>query len=121
MYKGAFIPGFLLTAFYAGWVILVAIFRPHWVPALPPEARTIREDNGKSGLPSLLAVTVISVAAAIVLGQNYARVVSWFTGTTVTTVATDETIVVSMCAGVLLAFIMAVINKITRLGLLSRC
>ena len=34
--------------------------------------------------------------------------------------ATDETIVVSMCVGVLLAFLIAVINKVTRLGLLSR-
>src|SRR5215212_6807627 len=68
MYKGAFIPGFMLTAFYAGFVILVAIFRPALTPALPAEARTIREDNGKSGLPSLLAVTVISFAVAIALG-----------------------------------------------------
>ena len=34
--------------------------------------------------------------------------------------ATDETIVVSMCVGVLLAFVIAVANKATRLGLLSR-
>ena len=37
-----------------------------------------------------------------------------------TTVATDETIVVSMCVGVLLALLIALVNKITRLGLLSR-
>ncbi len=120
MYKGAFIPGFMLTAFYAGFVILLAIFRPKLVPALPPEARTIREDNGKSGLSSLLAVTVISTAAAITLGKNYAAVVSWWTGSQVTTVPTDETIVVAMCAGVILAFVLAVLNKVTRLGLLSR-
>jgi GntP family gluconate:H+ symporter len=36
------------------------------------------------------------------------------------TVATDETIVVSLCAGVVLAFVIAVINKVTRAGLLSR-
>ena len=40
---------------YALYVIGVAFIKPAWVPALPPEARTIREDNGKSGLPSLLA------------------------------------------------------------------
>jgi TRAP-type mannitol/chloroaromatic compound transport system permease large subunit len=120
MYKGAFVPGFMLTAFYAGYVILLAIFKPHWVPALPAEARTIREDNGKSGLPSLLAVTVISAGLAVILGKNYAAVVSWWTGTRVDTVATDETIVVSMCAGVLLAFVIALINKVTRMGLLSR-
>src|SRR5678815_3150284 len=49
MYKGAFIPGFMLTGMYAGYVILVALFKKEWAPALPLEARTIREDNGKTG------------------------------------------------------------------------
>ncbi len=120
MYKGAFVPGFILTAMYAGWVILLAIFQPARVPALPPEARTIREDNGDSGLPSLMVLTVISTTLAVVLGKNWPAVVSWWKGTTVTTTPTDETVVVSMCAGVLFAFIVAVINKVTRLGLLSR-
>ena len=42
MYAGAFIPGFVLTGLYTGYIILIAIFRPQWVPALPPEARTLR-------------------------------------------------------------------------------
>ncbi len=42
MYKGAFIPGLMLTGFYISWVLLNTIFRPHLVPALPPEARTLR-------------------------------------------------------------------------------
>lgn len=120
MYKGAFIPGFVLTGLYAGYVILLAVFKPHWVPALPPEARTIREDSGKSGLPSLLVLTIVSTAAAVTLGENWARVVSWWKGAEVTTVPTDETIVVSLCAGVLLAFVIALVNKVTRLGLLSK-
>jgi GntP family gluconate:H+ symporter len=120
MYKGAFIPGFMLTAFYAGFIVLVAIFRPNLVPALPVEARTIREDNGKAGIPSLLVLTIISVAAAVAFAKNYASILSWWTKTTVTTVALDETIVVSMCVGVVLAFLIAVVNKVTRLGLLSR-
>src|SRR3954463_15507528 len=65
MYKGAFIPGFLLTGMYAAYVIGVAIFKPQWAPALPLEARTIREDNGKAGIPSLLVLTVISAGVAI--------------------------------------------------------
>ncbi len=120
MYKGAFIPGFILTAFYAGYVILLAFIRPEMVPALPPEARTIREDNGKSGLISLLVLTVASTAIAVFFGEHYADVLSWWKGTKVDFVAKDETIVVSMCAGVILAFVIAVINKVTRLGLLSR-
>jgi tripartite ATP-independent transporter DctM subunit len=120
MYKGAFIPGFLLTAFYAGYVILLAFFRPTWVPALPVEARTFREADGNSGGRSLLILTLVTTGVAVYFGQHYANVVSWWTGTEVTTVATDETIVVSMCLGVMLAFVMAVINKVTHLGLLSR-
>jgi TRAP-type mannitol/chloroaromatic compound transport system permease large subunit len=120
MYKGAFIPGFMLTGMYAGYVILVALFKPKWAPALPLEARTIREDNGRTGLPSLVVLTVISAGLAIYMGENWSRIVNWYTDGRVTTVATDETIVVSLCAGVLLAFVIAVINKVTRLGLLSR-
>ncbi|MCE3270469.1 MAG: C4-dicarboxylate transporter [Ramlibacter sp.] len=120
MYKGAFVPGFVLTGMYAGYVALLAIFRPKWVPALPLEARSIREDNGKAGLPSLLVLTVLSTALAVALGKNWAEVVSWWRGETVTSVPTDETIVVSMCAGVFFAFVVAMINKVTRLGLLSR-
>ncbi|MEI7538148.1 MAG: TRAP transporter large permease subunit [Comamonadaceae bacterium] len=120
MYKGAFIPGFALTGLYIAYVVLLTFIRPNWVPALPPEARTIREDNGKSGLRSLLLLTIVSSALAIYLGMNYAAVNNWMTGNTALTVPTDETIVVSLCAGVILAFVIALINKATGLGLLSR-
>src|SRR5689334_16975930 len=120
MYKGAFIAGFMLTGIYILYVVGCAIFKPHMAPALPLEARSIREDDGSTGLPSLLALTVISVAAAVVLGENYDRVVAWWHNTTPTPIATDETIVVSMAAGVILAFVAALVNKATRLGLLSR-
>ncbi|MBP9904405.1 MAG: TRAP transporter large permease subunit [Rhodoferax sp.] len=120
MYKGAFVPGFALTIMYFGYVVLIAFIRPQWVPALPAEARTIREDNGNSGLPSLGILTVLSTGLAVYLGQNYAKVVSYFKGQEVLTVPTDETIVVSLCVGVVFAFVIAVLNKLTRAGLLSR-
>jgi len=120
MYKGAFIPGFLLTGVYAGYIIMLAIFRPKWVPAMPLEARTIREDNGKSGLLSLLLLTILCAGTAIYLGEHYAAVASWVKGEQVTKVATDEIIVVSMAVGVILALVIALINKATHLGLLSR-
>src|SRR5674476_52406 len=96
MYKGAFIPGFALTALYIGYVVLLTFIRPQWVPALPLEARSIREDNGSSGLRSLLILTIVSTAVAIYLGQHYAQVLSWLKGEVVLSVATDETIVVSL-------------------------
>jgi TRAP-type mannitol/chloroaromatic compound transport system permease large subunit len=120
MYKGAFLPGFLLTGFYAGYVILLAIFKPKWVPALPLEARTFREPSGSSGTPSLLLLTMVSAGAAIYFGQHIAEVHTWWSGQPVASVPKDETIVVSLCAGVMLAFLIAVVNKATRLGLLSR-
>jgi tripartite ATP-independent transporter DctM subunit len=42
MYAGAFLPGFVLTGLYVGYVALVAIFKPEWAPALPLEARSLR-------------------------------------------------------------------------------
>src|SRR5512142_418662 len=56
MYKGAFLPGFILTGMYAGYIVGVALFKPGWAPALPLEARSIREDNGKSGLTSVVVL-----------------------------------------------------------------
>ncbi|MDI1339201.1 TRAP transporter large permease subunit [Polaromonas sp.] len=120
MYKGAFVPGFILTGMYVGYVFLLAFIKPQWVPALPAEARTIREDNGKAGLLSLLLLTIVSAGSAIYFAKHYAQVQTWWKGETVTSVPLDETIVVSMCLGVILAFVIAVVNKVTRLGLLSR-
>ena len=109
LYAGAFIPGFVLTGLYAGWIFVISMIKPEAVPALPLEARTIREDDGSAGLRSLLALTVLSVATAIV-----------FAKTRPASAPLDETIVVSMCVGVGFAFALAVINRVTKLGLLSR-
>jgi len=120
MYKGAFIPGLMLTGFYALFIIGLAIFKPHMVPALPPEARTLRDDNGKSGMPSLLVLTVLCVGASIFVGQHMVELHTWWTGEAVDRVALDETIVVAMCFGVALAFVAASFNRVTRMGLLSK-
>ena len=119
MYKGAFIPGFALTGLYVAFIIGVAIFRPQWVPALPLSARTIREDNGKNGLLSLLFLTILCTASAFYLAHSYPLIVDFFKGSSGSNPPADETIVVSLCAGVMLAFVLAVLNKTARLGLLS--
>ena len=41
MYAGALIPSLLLTGLYVLFVLGVSIFKPAWVPALPPEARPL--------------------------------------------------------------------------------
>ena len=109
LYKGAFIPGFVLTGLYVGYILLVSFIRPTWVPALPKEARTIREDNGDSGLPSLGLLALLSTACAVV-----------FAKTRPDATPTDEVIVVSMCVGVGIAFALSVLNKVTGLKLLSK-
>jgi GntP family gluconate:H+ symporter len=109
LYKGAFIPGFMLTGLYVGYIVLISFWKPSWVPALPKEARTIREDNGDSGLPSLGFLVVLSVASAIAYAQTRPEATP-----------TDELIVISMCVGVGTAFVLAVLNKAVGLKLLSK-
>src|SRR5881296_2915853 len=53
MYAGAFIPGLTLAALYAVFVIGTSIVKPNWAPALPIEARSLREPSGKSGIVSV--------------------------------------------------------------------
>jgi TRAP-type mannitol/chloroaromatic compound transport system permease large subunit len=67
MYQGAFIPGLSLAAMYALYVFAVTIVKPNAAPALPAEALTIREESGKAGYPSLLAVAVLAAGAAYLL------------------------------------------------------
>ena len=42
MYLGAIGPSLIQIALFAAYVLLLSIFRPQDVPALPPEARTLR-------------------------------------------------------------------------------
>jgi GntP family gluconate:H+ symporter len=112
MYRGAFIPGFVLTGLYAGYVLLIALFRPQWVPALPPEARTIREDDGSSGLRSLGVLVLLSAATSY--GFKY-----WYLSQ-YPKAGTEELVVMMLMAGIGAAFVLAVLNKAVRLHLLSR-
>jgi TRAP-type mannitol/chloroaromatic compound transport system permease large subunit len=109
MYKGAFVPGFVLTGLYLLYVLGMTLFRPKAAPALPPEARVFREPNGNSGAISLLLLTVVSTAAALfwVYEQPADKPL-------------DELIVIAMCIGMGVAFTAAVLNRITKLGLLSK-
>jgi TRAP-type mannitol/chloroaromatic compound transport system permease large subunit len=108
LYKGAFVPGFVLTGLYIGYVLLISIVRPQWVPALPAEARTIREPDGKSGLMSLGVLFIAAVALAVLYAKSRPA-----------STPTDELIVLSMCVGVGAAFALSLVNKLLKLRLLS--
>jgi TRAP-type mannitol/chloroaromatic compound transport system permease large subunit len=54
------------------------------------------------------------------LAHYMAEVHTWWRGETVTSVATDEKVVVATCGGVFFAFTIALINRLLKVGLLSR-
>lgn len=112
MYKAAFIPGLMLTAMYAGYILAVSIFRPHALPALPMEARNLREPNGDSGVRSLLVLMLATIALGhackLYFGQHYPKM------------ASDELGILSGSVAVAVAFILALANNRLKLGLLSR-
>ncbi len=112
MYKGAFIPGFVLTGLYAGYIVVLMLFRPKLVPALPPEARTIREDDGKSGLLSLAVLIIMSAVAAVAFDH-------WLVSAK-PELALDERIVYGMMIAIGLAFTLSLANKLLKMNLLSR-
>ena len=107
MYKGAFIPGFTLTGLYALYILGITLFKPQWAPALPVESRTRRQADGTTGLRSLLALLVISVAAAVAFAKWYPE--SPF----------DEMLVSSLFFGVGVAFFIALFDKMLKINLLS--
>ena len=120
MYRGAFLPGFMLMGLYVVYVLFLAIFKPLHVPALPIEARIYREPNGSGGYASLTILAAFSGLVAFFLARNMEAIHTWIKGELVTSVATDEKVVVAMCGGVFVALVIALVNRGARLGLLSR-
>ncbi|MCX7164907.1 MAG: TRAP transporter large permease subunit [Rhodocyclales bacterium] len=109
MYKGAFVPGFVLTGLYLAFVMGMTIFFPKSAPALPPEARKFREASGRTGAISLLVMTFISVGASVAWAMMQPA-----------EKPTDELIVVAMSLGMGIAFALAVANRVLKLGLFSK-
>ena len=113
MYAGAFIPGIALAGLYAVYALGVTLVKPAWAPALPLEARSLREPDGSSGTISVAVVVVIAVIAAVLFDRYY--YVPKYTDA-----ALDERLVVAAAAGAGVAFAGALLNRIFKLGLLSR-
>jgi TRAP-type mannitol/chloroaromatic compound transport system permease large subunit len=110
MYAGAFIPGITLACLYAVYTMGVCFVKPHWAPALPLEARTLREPDGSGGTRSLLVLVVVAALSAVAFAH-------WKYGPGD---PTDEMLVVSVSVGTAVAFFAAVISRMLKLGLLSR-
>ena len=113
MYAGAFVPGIVLAAFYATYVLGTTIAKPGWAPALPQEARTLREADGSSGNRSLVVLVLIAVAIAVAFWMIYYDQYNADT-------ATDERIVITTSVAVGAAFFAALLGKLLHLHLLSK-
>lgn len=110
MYRGAIVPGFILAGTYILYIVVLSLFRPNAAPAMPPEARAFREPNGASGNRSLVVLMLIAAAVA------YAFARFEFDETS----PVDEVVVVSLLVWGATAFVIALVNRIFRLGVLSQ-
>ena len=113
MYAGAFIPGITLAGLYALYALGIAVFKPAWAPALPIEARRLREPDGSSGTISVLVIVVIAAIASVLFDKYY-----YVPGHP--EAALDERLVVAAAFGAGVAFAAALLNKMFKLGMLSR-
>ncbi len=119
MYAGALVPGLLLVAAYLVFVVIVALVRPSMVPALPPEARIYREPSGSSGHRSLLVLVLICAGVGLAWAQVHDKLMTaWLERSTAS--PGDEVLILSMTLASLTGLALAIVNRVTRMGLLSR-
>jgi TRAP-type mannitol/chloroaromatic compound transport system permease large subunit len=119
MYAGAVVPGLLLVSLFSLFIIIIAVVRPGWVPALPPEARIYREANGASGHSSLLVLLILSTAAAFAWAALHDSIVNPLVGRE-GAAPMDEVLTLSTTAAAFFALALALANRWLRLGFLSQ-
>jgi TRAP-type mannitol/chloroaromatic compound transport system permease large subunit len=119
MYAGALVPGLLLVGLYVLFIVAVAIFKPAMVPALPLEARIYREANGKSGHVSLMFLMILCVVVGYAWASAHNSIMmAWLDRTQ--DAPGDEVVIMSMTVASLVALALAIVNRVTGMGLLSK-
>jgi TRAP-type mannitol/chloroaromatic compound transport system permease large subunit len=103
MYKGALIPGLVLTGLYTLYILFMSIARPKSMPALPLEARTLG-----SGVTSLFIALV--AAAAIAYGAHVY----------LTPHAGANADIWGATVGVIVIYVAAVIDRALKVNAMSR-
>lgn len=119
MYSGALIPGLLLVGLYLLFIVAVAIFKPEMVPALPPEALVFHEDNGNTGHKSLLVLVLICAAVGFAWSQVHNVLMTRWLERSLAAPA-DEILIMSLTLASLTGLALALINRATKMHLLSR-
>ncbi|MGB6118191.1 MAG: TRAP transporter large permease subunit [Mesorhizobium sp.] len=103
MYRGALIPGLVLTGLYMGYILIMSIIRPNSMPALPPEARTL--GHGVTSLiAALLAVFVIGYAAHVYLSPTQGA----------------NADILGATVGVIFIYVVAILDKSMGINMMSR-
>nr|WP_216654867.1 TRAP transporter large permease subunit [Pseudogemmobacter hezensis] len=103
MYKGALIPGLMLVGAYTLFIMLTSIFSPTKVPALPPQARTLR--GGKLLLKVITSLVPPLVLIFLVLGTIFLGIATPTEGGAM---------------GAVGALVLAMINRKLNLGLMQQ-
>lgn len=109
MYRGAMVPGLVLTSSYLLYIVIMAVLRPKDVPPIPAEHRTYSQANGRSGTRSLCVLLLISLVAGYLLDELWVDPDG----------PIDEKVVICILLVGGVAFVLALINKWLKLGLLS--
>ncbi len=110
MYRGAIVPGGILIGLYILYVAGLALLRPKVAPAIPENDRVFLEPSGSHGIRSLLVLMVVAAGIAIGVREGLMQEQT----------PVDEMIVISVLIWGGSAFLLALANKMLRLGLLSQ-
>ncbi|MGE8546005.1 TRAP transporter large permease [Alcaligenes sp. Marseille-Q7550] len=109
MYRGAMVPGLLLTGAYIMYILILAVLRPKDVPPIPVEHRAYTDAQGRTGTRSLIVLLLVSLAAAYALDEFVIDPNG----------PIDEKIIIGILLVGGVAFALALLNKWLRLGMLS--
>ncbi|MCK2056357.1 TRAP transporter large permease subunit [Methylobacterium sp. 37f] len=99
MYEGAFVPGLILSAMYAGYVLLVTLIWPKAAPGLPKDAIGFREENGARGVWQLGVLVLFSAGIGMTVMTQ--------TGTK----GGADYVILTICIATVVALVCAVMNR----------
>ena len=111
MYRGAMVPGLLLALSYIAYIGIMCVLRPSSAPALPKEARMYDRPDGSRGLRSLGILTIISSSVAYFGSEFYFR--------SHDSIPVDERVVIVLLVWGMTSWVIALVNRAFRLGMLS--
>ncbi len=93
MFMGAVVPGFVLVFLYLIWIVLIAVIRPEWAPAMPKEEldrfkgrAMVRRVLQAFVLPFILILSVLGSIFAGIASPTEAAAVGAFGATVLTIV-----------------------------------